>query len=195
MSAPTILKLSWEGDVHAVRLQFLDTSNANAVTGFKLYRSTNFGSFSMIQTVSSFVPKQWTYCTDSSVSSNTWYKYYVAAYNSQQELKSGADSIFTVDLDALAKSLSSSGIMESKISDFPVNFKGWSMKYGDTIVLNETNSPDSTAFTIIDVSNPASPRFAGQGKSEAATLGSACLSRNNQCEQYGNLPDNRPCFS
>ena len=43
------------------------------------------------------------------------------------------------------------------------------MKSGDTIALTETGAPDST-FSIIDVSRPSQPKFAGTGKSGAAAI-------------------------
>jgi|WetSurMetagenome_2_1015567.scaffolds.fasta_scaffold01519_8 hypothetical protein len=176
LSKPMMLSASWDTLKHAIELKFYDTSAA--ITGFKVYRATNFGSFYMIQNIDSFKPKQWVYYVDSSFLPNTWYKYYVAVYNSQQEQNSDCDSTFTVDLTAMAGDVPRKCTVVNKISGFPLNYNNWCMKFGDSIVLNETNSPP-LSFTIIDVSNPALPKFAGLGSSDAAGLSSPCLSRKN----------------
>ncbi len=174
---PQNLTVSYDTVTRVVNLQFYDSSTAE--TGYRIFRSTNFAASKMIKDIVSSAPAQKgeILCTDSAVSPNTWYLYYAIAYNSQQTLSSLSDTLFTFDAGAMAQGASRKCILSSNLSTFPITYKGWSLKSGDTIVLNETGAPDSTTFSIIDISNPSAPKFAGTGKSSAAILGRASVSQ------------------
>jgi hypothetical protein len=176
-----------------VQLRFLDTSTSEI--GVKIYRSTNFGTFTILADIPSGMllhsventPTQPTpkyvniIFADSSTVPNTWYVYYVASYDGQQELGSEKDTLFTVDVPEILKNIPRKCTILDSITSFPASPGGWCLKYHDTIVLNERNRPDSTTFSIIDMSNPAAPRFAGTGKSDAARIvfGSEFLCKDN----------------
>ena len=153
--------------IPTVYICFWDTSNVE--NGYRIYRSTNFDSFEMIKDIPStaFFSKG-NFCdTDATVSPNTWYMYYVVVYKGQQTLSSVTDTLFTFDLNAMKRENRKKCSLLDNIASFPINYGSWSLKSGDTIVLNERGAPDSV-FSIIDVSNPSAPRFAGTGKSSAA---------------------------
>jgi len=52
-------------------------------------------------------------------------------------------------MGAMARSIPRKCSLLNKLGSFPIKYKGWSLKSGDTIVLNETGAPDSTTFSII----------------------------------------------
>jgi len=111
----------------------------------------------------------WYTVPDSTVNSNTWYMYYVVTYKGQQTLSSVSDTVFTFDVNAMKRSSPRKCTVLGEIGSFPIHYGSWCLKSGDTIALTETGAPDSS-FTIIDVSNPSQPRFAGLGKSGAAVI-------------------------
>ncbi|HUI91807.1 MAG TPA: T9SS type A sorting domain-containing protein [Chitinivibrionales bacterium] len=175
--SPQNLSVFYDTLTHIVHVQFYDSSTVEL--GYKIYKSANFAAFEMIKDIVSSTRSQKGVIsyTDSAVSPNTWYQYYALTYNNQQGLSSNVDTLFTFDLDAMARSIPRKCSLSNKLSSFPINYKGWSLKFGDTIVLNETGAPDSTTFSIINVSNPSALIFAGTGKSPAAMLGKASLSK------------------
>ena len=175
--SPQNLAASYDTITHTVRVQFYDSSTVE--TGYKVYKSTNFAAFGMIKDIVSSTPSQKGVIsfTDSAVSPNAWYRYCALAYNSQQSLSSSIDTFFTFDMGAMARSIPRKCSLLNKLGSFPIKYKGWSLKSGDTIVLNETGAPDSTTFSIINVSNRSAPIFAGTGKSPSAMLGKASLTK------------------
>jgi hypothetical protein len=167
--APQNFAVSYDTLAHVVHMQFYD--NSTVETGYKIYRSTNFAAFAMIQDIVSSIPSQKGVIssTDSAANPNTWYQYYVVAYNSQQSISSTVDTLYIFDEYAIARSVSKKCSLLNKLSSFPIKYKSWSLKSGDTIVLNEIGAPDSE-FSIINVSNPSAPIFAGTGNSPASLL-------------------------
>ena len=101
--APPDFFISWDTSAHAVPYQYSDSSTTES--GYKLYRSTNFGPFQMIKDRPSLIPAQEGFVrdTDHTVSPNTWYMYYVAAYEGQQTLSTQVDTVFTFDINALKR--------------------------------------------------------------------------------------------
>lgn len=188
--SPQNLALSYDTLPYTVHMQFYDSSTVE--TGYKVYKSTNFAAFGMIKDIVSSTPSQKGVIsfTDSAVSPNTWYRYYALSYNSQQNLSSSIDTFFTFDVGAMARSIPRKCSLVNKLGSFPIKYKGWSLKSGDTIVLNETGAPDSTTFSIINVSNPSAPIFAGTGKSPSAMLGKTSLSKGPYI--FGNNGENTP---
>ena len=177
--APTFFVVFWDTLYHAASIGFRDTSNS--AIGFRIFRSTNFGLFEMIKDLplSAQDAKGDVGYKDSTVSSNIWYMYYVVAYKGQQTLNSVTDTVFTFDVNAMKRGAPRKCVISDKIGSFPINYGNWSIKFGDTIVLNETNAPESS-YSIIDVSNPRNPRFAGTGKSGSgnsspSTFNWACI--------------------
>lgn len=161
---------TWDTLSHIVYMGFFDSSNVE--TGYRIYRSTNFGPFEIIKDFPSSTPSQegiFLRDTDTTVSYNTWYMYYVVAYMGQKTLISNIDTVFALDINAMKRDAPKKCSLLDKICSFPIKYGSWSLKSGDTIVLNESSAPDST-FSIIDVSNPSGPRFAGTGKSGAAAI-------------------------
>jgi hypothetical protein len=166
---PLQLFITWDTATHACHVTFNDSSNVE--TGHRVYRSTNFGSFQMVKDIPSVIPAQEGYLTDTdaTVSPNTWNLYAVETYKGQQVLRSDTDTIFTFDINSMKKTFPRKCSVLNKIGSFPIKYGTWALKSGDTIVLNESYAPDSV-FSIIDVSNPNAPRFAGTGKSGASAL-------------------------
>ena len=167
--APQNYSVLWFAMFNAVGIGFFDSSNVE--TGYRIYRSTNFGSFEMIKDLISSTPSTTGYLSymDSTISSKTWYTYYVVEYKGQQTLSSDTDIVFTFNVDSMKRDSPKKCTLLDKIGSFPINYGTWSLKSGDTIVFNESNAPDST-FSIIDVSIPSQPKFAGLGKSGAAVI-------------------------
>ncbi len=167
--APSQLNGIYDTLTHVLHLYFYDSSNVES--GYRIYKSSNFGAFEIMRDIPSPIPSQMGYINDSdaTVSSNSWYMYYVVAYKGQQTLSSVTDTVFTFDVDAMKRNSPKKCTVLDQIGSFPINYGSWSLKSGDTIVLNESNAPDSM-FSIIDVSNPSQPRFAGTGKSGAAVI-------------------------
>lgn len=181
--APQQVAVSYDTLFHTALVWFSDSSNVE--TGYRIFKSTGFSAFQMIKDIVSSLPAQKGIISyiDSAVTPNTWYQYYIATYKNQQSLNSDTNfpALYTFDLNAMVRSIPKKWVLSNRLADFPLNYKGWSLKSGDTIVLNETNVPDSTMFSMIDVSNPRAPKFAGTGKSRAATLG-------RRWEQTGYVP-------
>ena len=169
-AAPSRVYLGWDTLSHVVSVNYLDSSNTQ--NGHRIFRSTNFGPFVMIKDLSSLVESPidyWYTVPDSTVNSNTWYMYYVVTYKGQQTLSSVSDTVFTFDVNAMKRSSPKKCTVLGEIGSFPIHYGSWCLKSGDTIALTEAGAPDSS-FTIIDVSNPSQPRFAGLGKSGAAVI-------------------------
>jgi hypothetical protein len=177
-AAPFMLSANWDSLTHSVTIQFYDSSTLE--TGFRIYRSKNFSSFNMIKDTVSPVPSQkgtFTY-KDSAVSSNFWYQYYAVAYKAQQALGSDTDTVFTFIMGDYIKSTSRKCMLVRKTAVFPIKYKGWSLKSGDTIAFNETGTPDPTMFSIINISDPSQPKYMGFGTSEAARMLKPSISKN-----------------
>ena len=163
---PLQLFVTWDTATHACQVTFNDSSNVE--TGHRVYRSTNFGPFQMVKDMPSLVPQEgYVTDTDATVSPNSWNIYRVDTYKGQQTLSSALDTVFTFDINAMKTDAPNKCAVLGKIGSFPIKYGTWSIKSGDTIVLDESGAPDST-FSIIDVSNPSKPRFAGTGKAGAA---------------------------
>jgi hypothetical protein len=190
--APQRLAVSWDTLTHCARIQFYDSSTVE--TGYRIYKSTNFLVYSLIKdTVSSTPSLKGTIAfTDSSVSSNSWYQYFVDSYRGQQTFSTITDTVFTFDLGAIERSIPRRCTISDKVSSFPVKYKGWCLKNGDTIVLNETGVPDSTMFSIINVSNPNAIEFAGTGKSLAGLFGKVSITKSSYI--FGAVKDSLTCY-
>jgi hypothetical protein len=173
---PLNLVVSWDTSTNCTHIQFYDSSTVES--GYRIYKSANFLTYNLIKDISSLTPglNGTIIYTDSSVSPNFCYRYFVDTYKGQQTIRSVTDTVFTYDLGALARSIPKKCSFSNKLSSFPIKYKGWSLKSGDTIVLNETGAPE-TNFSIINVSNPNAPIFAGTGKSQSAMLGKASLTK------------------
>jgi hypothetical protein len=190
--APQRLAVSWDTLTHCAHIQFYDSSTVE--TGYRIYKSTNFLAYSLIKdTVSSTPSSKGTIAfTDSSVFPNSWYRYFVDSYRGQQTFSTVTDTVFTFDLGAIERSIPRRCTISGKVSSFPVRYKGWCLKNGDTIILNETGVPDSTMFSIINVSNPKAIEFAGTGKSLAALFGKVSITKSNCI--FGTSRDTLICY-
>ncbi len=185
--APKIL------EVFPSLVNFYDSSTTE--TGYRIFRSTNFGAFSLAKDTVSLTPSNRGGITyiDTAVSPNTWYEYYVAAYKTQPNVSLASDtvSVFTFDSNAIkedAFKVSREYLVLTKTGSFPIKYKGWGLKAGDTIVLNEIGLPDSTMFSIINISNPAAPKYAGTGSSPAALMGKTSFSMGRNIFGFGITP-------
>jgi hypothetical protein len=168
--APTISISSWHGET-STSVQISITDSSNCEIGYRIYREQDFSSsFSVIADTVSSIPKRRgdvIVRIDNTVSFNTWYRYRVAAYKSNDSLFSAPCTTFTFHY---TPQLPQNIVRFQKLSDYPVSVdsNGWSARAGDSIILRETNAPAGTPFTVINVSNPASPVFAGYIDSAAA---------------------------
>ena len=152
------VSIYWNFDTSgAVKIRISD--NANCETGYRIYRDEDFSSsFSLISQITSTNPEQMDSIIwyDNSVSPNTWYNYHIAAYTSSDSIFSSPCSTYTFQVIQPQEV-----VKLQKISDFPVSDSGsWSVKIGDSIILKESNAP-AGMFTVINISDPANPLFAG----------------------------------
>jgi hypothetical protein len=155
---PTV-SVYWNYDTSAsVRIQILD--NSNCEVGYRIYREQGFSSsFSLVSQITSTNPVSmdaiiW---NDSAVTFNTWYNYKVAAYTNTDSIFSLPCSTYTFQAVKLHQ-----GVKFTKLSDFPVSDSGsWSAKAGDSIILKENPPAPAGMFSVINVSNPVNPSFAG----------------------------------
>jgi|GEM_PF-2290064 hypothetical protein len=179
-SPPLRFRVSWDSTSHSMSISFFDSSTIEK--GYKIFRSTNFGTPLMIKDIPSAVPSLTGTISfnDSSVSANAWYLYYGTVYSGDSSLTSQSDTIFTFDQNAMTsemiKNASKKCILSNKISSFPIKYKSWSLEAGDTIVLNERGTPTDSMFSIINVSSPTNPTFAGTGTSVAAQIDTTTMS-------------------
>jgi hypothetical protein len=177
---PQRFHISWDSASHTMNITFFDSSTIEK--GYKIFKSTNFGARLMIKDIPSSVPSSTGMISfnDSLVLPNTWYSYYGLVYSGDSSRESGSET-FTFDQNAmtneLARNVSKKCILSSKIGNFPIKYKGWSLKAGDTIVLNETGLPTDSMFSMVNVSTPTEPIFAGTGISKAAQLGKETLTK------------------
>jgi hypothetical protein len=176
--APLRFRISWDSASHIVGIGFFDSSTVEK--GYRVFRSVNFGTPVMIRDIPSAVPSSTgsiSFNDSSPLSPNTWYLYYGTVYSSDSSSTSPSDTIFTFDQSAMTndmiKNASKKCILSNKVGSFPIKYRMWSLRAGDTIVLNETGMPTDSMFSIINVSNPANPKFAGTGTSIAAQIDSA----------------------
>jgi len=154
---PLISQLYWGLASVAVGITFRDSSDCEI--GYRLLRSEKFSPvFTVVRDLPSANPDSMGYRTwyDSSISFNKWYNYKIEVYKSDSSLFSAPCSTFTL------KALPPERIVTfTQLSTFPLSVSGWSAKAGDSIILKETSAPAGTPFSVINVSNPSSPNFAG----------------------------------
>jgi hypothetical protein len=180
--APQNLSLSAYDTVnHVVRIYFYDSSTTE--TGYRIFRSTNYNGFVLIKDTVSQVPssRETILLQDATALPNTFNQYYVVTYRSQpaESLTSTMVSTYTIDLNAMIRDAfrnSRAYLVLTKAGSFSINYRGWALKAGDTIALNENGSPDST-FSIIDISEPNAPKFSGAGKSSAGMMDKTSFTR------------------
>ena len=166
---PSVSFSEWHGDTSSsVRITITDASNCE--TGFRVYREQDFSSFfSVIADTISTVPKRMgdqIIVIDDHVSFNTWHRYRIAVYKSNDSLFSPACTTYTFHYSPPQRQ----GIVRfHKLGDFPISTDstGWSARSGDSIILKENPSP-AGMFSVINVSNTASPSFGGYIDSAAA---------------------------
>jgi hypothetical protein len=160
--APKISISGWNGDVsNSIQISITDSSNCEI--GYRIYREQDFSSsFSVIADTVCSVPKNMgvtIILTDNTVSFNTWYRYKVAAYKGNDSLFSAPCTTFTFHYTPQQPQ---NIVRFQKLSDFPVtcDSTGWSARAGNSIILKENPSPTGM-FSVINVSNPTNPSFAG----------------------------------
>jgi hypothetical protein len=170
---PSLLLFQWDLSSHAIDISYLP--GISGITSLRIYRSENSKPFALLRDTTGPMGDT-VRLIDRTVEANKWYDYNVSAWNGTDSL---ADSlsydlppVFTFDKTLLFKDLRYQLVPGAKLSEFPIHFKRWSLKAGDTIILNETNLPDSV-YSIINVADPNAPVFAGLGHSLAARLGAA----------------------
>ena len=159
--APKISISGWHGET-STSLQISITDSSNCEIGYRIYREQDFSSsFSVIADTISAVPKNLGSTiirTDNTVSFNTWYRYKVAAYKSNDSLFSAPCTTFTFHYTPQQPQ---NIVRFQKLSDFPISDSGgWSARSGDSIILKESPSP-AGMFSVINVKNPTNPSFAG----------------------------------
>ncbi len=157
-------------------ISFLDSSTIE--NGYRIFRITNLGAPLLVKdtpsvTPSSIGPISW---YDSfSAQPNTWYSYIAESYLGN-DTKSCTSSVFTFNKDSMTQQLKAAASRQwtvgTKLSSFPIRYRSWSLKAGDTIVLNEKGMPVDSMFSIINVSDPENPTYAGTGTSFAARIDS-----------------------
>jgi hypothetical protein len=158
-----VISIAWHGDTStSVKISIVDSSNVE--TGYRIYREESFSSvFNLIFDTISKTPKNiggTIIKMDNTVSFNTWYRYRVAVYKSNDSLFSATSTAYTFHYTPQQPQ---NIIRFHNLSDFPISTDSscWSARAGDSIILRETNAPIGTPFTVINVSNPANPVFAG----------------------------------
>ena len=184
---PNIVQIWWGVTSVAVGIYFRDSSDCEI--GYRLLRSENFSPiFTVVRDLPSANPDSmgWMFLYDSSISFNKWYGYKIEVYKSDSAISSDTYST-TYTLKALPPLRA---VLFTRLSAFPLSVSGWSAKAGDSIILKETSAPVGTPFTVINVSDPLNPHFAGYIDSATALSYPArtlipALMRNNMSNNCG----------
>jgi hypothetical protein len=162
---PVLQNALWNLAARTIDVKYYDSSNCEL--GHKIMISEHFGPFEMkmdiISSDPSFTGDVSTNFSD--VKLNTWYEIYVVTHDSaQNELVSqNIARVYTFNAQDMIDKYPRM-YLTKKISDFPIRLKGWALKNGDSILMTENNSPDSS-YTILDVSDASKPVFKGYRKS------------------------------
>ena len=152
------VSLSWEPDISKDVLVTI-SDYTSGETGYRLFRAD--GENDPYRLVAQFIGAspgnrgeiEW---HDTTISLNKWYKYRALVYYSNDSLFSDSCMILTFCAIPL-----SPAILFEKICEFPVaGSNGWSAIVGDSLYLKESVSP-ADKFTIINVKDPANPKFDG----------------------------------
>ncbi|HMD67598.1 MAG TPA: hypothetical protein VKF42_01880, partial [Chitinivibrionales bacterium] len=179
--APLRLDAEWNAVSHIMTISFFDSSNVEA--GYRILRSANFGTPQLIRDIPSVIPASTgtiSFNDSSPVLPNTWYRYYGTVYRAADSSRtSQSNPVYAFDRNIMTNELIAAAprkcVLSNKIGSFPIKYRSWSLKAGDTIVLNEKGMPADSMFSIINVSNPAVPKYAGTGASIAARFDTASM--------------------
>jgi|GEM_PF-7015798 hypothetical protein len=142
----------------STRVHLKISDNSSCESGYYIYRDDGLESkFALIATLVSANPEatgtlEW---DDSGTPYNQWCTYKVAAYNKDTSVFSEPCTTFTLHLMPIEKA-----VQFSKLSDFPIQYGGMSIKSGDSIFLKETSSP-AGSYSIINTNDPTRPEFDG----------------------------------
>jgi hypothetical protein len=145
-----------------VRIQ--DSSNCES--GYRVYRAREFSDvFAEIAYIPSLLPKKRDafQVVDTSISLNTWYAYKISAIQGDSA-RTATCTTFT-----FRSIMANNSVHFEKIGSIPVAMDsgGWSAKKGDSIILKENPSAEGK-FTVLNVADPANPKF--DGYIDSATL-------------------------
>jgi hypothetical protein len=167
---PVLSLSAWDFETSTNSLDITVHDSSDCEIGYRIYREENFSSsFNLMYQSISANPRNFDsiFWSDTTVSPNQWYTYRAEVYKSDSTLVSLQSSSYTLHSVPQAQS-----VLFQKLSDFPISVQStagsWSALTGDSIILKETNSPSGTPFTVINVSDPANPVFAGYIDSAAA---------------------------
>ena len=184
---PTI-SAAWDLPARKIVLRVYDSSNCE--TGIRISLSEQFQPYQLKETLLSSNPQTTGLITwkTADIRLNTWYAINVVAYNATDSIASSIDTLYTFDAQNLIDK-NPRMYLKEKISDFPIKLKGWAMKNGNSILLTETNAPESS-FTILDVSDNTKPVFKGYKKSAQSIFSSSAIikARLKSLYDWKNLP-------
>jgi hypothetical protein len=145
--------------------KIIDKSEVNR--DMYIYKSLNGIDFSVFKKIEiqSPLPNDTITVIDSGINPNRWYEYFVREISGTDSVSSYKKSLFTLQYQTLLSPDKDTVLtLGEKLNDFPVKYKAWSMKTGDTILLDETGLGDSEC-SIINIKDPSKPKYEGTFKS------------------------------
>jgi hypothetical protein len=159
--APPVTVL-WNPDRNVDSISLYDSSTIEK--GYRLYRRTLPGTFSLVATHGDSSPAQkgWMSFKDSVVSPNTWYGYKVEVFNDSASLFSSDTTLYTYK-----EPVPSEAYAFGRISEFPVAPVGWSEKVGDSLYVVENDMSSPNAITVINIKDRLHPAFKGYLRSDS----------------------------
>ena len=159
---PPRMTVFWDPDRNMDSISLYDSSTVEK--GYRLYRRTLPGKFSLIATRvdSSPAQKGWMSFKDSVVSPNTWYGYKVEIFNDSASLFSADTTMYTYK-----EPVPSVAYAFGRISEFPVVPVGWSEKVGDSLYVVENDLSSLNAITVIDIKDRLHPAFKGYVRTDS----------------------------
>jgi hypothetical protein len=169
------LKVYWDTTVMTLTI----TDSSTIEKGYRIFRCVNFGEFTKIYQDepddAAFIGEvTW---EDSDVTVNDWYQYYIEFYTDGKTEISDTAVTYTVKWSDVFGLTKKELILDEKLDEFPAHFKSWSCLVGDSILLNETNLPEST-YSILNISDENGITIDGVGRSFVAEFEEAVVMDN-----------------
>jgi hypothetical protein len=152
----------WDKRVNKVKITYVDKSTEELKVN--IYRSSKEEMDKIIYTNEHSSPNGIgkSIIVDSLINTNKWYQYKAVIYNDNGYLSSNTFDVFTLDFSQLIaqppKNLA--GETQWFIGSKPIQYGGSCLKFGDTIVVIESNAPKN-AYSLYNVSNPYDIKFLG----------------------------------
>lgn len=161
------LQAIWYPVSEYVCITFIDSSIAEK--SIDIYRLPHFQNPEPVTSIQNDDPRYMGPVSyiDSISDPNTWFSYKVCVAGKEDTVLY-YDTVYTYKPSA---GLNTKKVItaDSLLGEIPAQLFNWAMVVGDTLLLSEMNAPDS-CYSMIDISEPANPKFIGYAKTSYSDL-------------------------